>query len=77
MIAACDLLTHIGAVIVDCAVMVELKALGGCAKLQAKYPTVTVSFFPAFFLLQIIAPHKFPLGVEHVRRVNAPKGWSH
>jgi adenine/guanine phosphoribosyltransferase-like PRPP-binding protein len=44
MIAACDLLTNIGAVIVDCAVMVELKALGGCAKLQAKYPSVTVSF---------------------------------
>jgi hypothetical protein len=42
MIAACDLLTHIGAVIVDCAVMVELKALGGSAKLQAKYPGVTV-----------------------------------
>jgi adenine/guanine phosphoribosyltransferase-like PRPP-binding protein len=42
MIAACDLLTNIGAVIVDCAVMVELKALGGSAKLQAKYPSVTV-----------------------------------
>jgi adenine/guanine phosphoribosyltransferase-like PRPP-binding protein len=42
MIAACDLLTHIGAVIVDCAVMVELKALGGCAKLHAKYPSVNV-----------------------------------
>ena len=52
MIAACDLLTQIGAVIVDCAVMVELKALGGAAKLQAKYPYVTVSVatIPSLFL---------------------------
>lgn len=52
MIAACDLLTQIGAVIVDCAVMVELKALGGAAKLQAKYPSVTVSIvtMPSFSL---------------------------
>lgn len=45
MIAACDLLSRIGAVIVDCAVMVELKALGGSAKLQSKYPSVNVRIY--------------------------------
>ena len=42
MIAACDLLTRIGAVIVDCAVMVELKELKGSERLQSKYPSVNV-----------------------------------
>jgi adenine phosphoribosyltransferase len=42
LIAACDLLAAVGATIVECACVVELKALGGYAKLNAKHPTVKV-----------------------------------
>ena len=42
LIAACDLLSSVGATIVECACMVELKMLGGYAKLQAKHPSVKV-----------------------------------
>lgn len=42
LIAACDLLSDVGATIVECACMVELKGLGGYAKLQAKHPNVKV-----------------------------------
>ena len=42
MIAACDLLASVGATIVECACMVELKMLGGYAKLQEKHPSVKV-----------------------------------
>ena len=42
LIAACDLLSSVGATIVECACMVELKMLGGYAKLQAKHPGVKV-----------------------------------
>ena len=42
LIAACDLLSSVGATIVECACMVELKMLGGYAKLQAKHPAVKV-----------------------------------
>lgn len=40
--AACDLLKAVGAVVVECACMVELKALGGYAKLNAKHPEINV-----------------------------------
>jgi adenine phosphoribosyltransferase len=42
LIAACDILKAIGATIVECACMVELKALGGYAKLQARHEGVQV-----------------------------------
>lgn len=42
LIAACDLLASVGATIVECACMVELKGLGGYAKLQARHPGVNV-----------------------------------
>ena len=42
LIAACDLLTTVKATIVECACIVELKMLGGYAKLQAKHPGVKV-----------------------------------
>ena len=42
LIAACDLLASVGATIVECACMVELKMLGGYSKLQAKHPSVKV-----------------------------------
>ena len=43
LIAACDLLSSVGATIVECACMVELKMLGGYQKLQAKHPGVKVT----------------------------------
>lgn len=46
LIAACDLLSSVGATIVECACMVELKMLGGYQKLQAKHPGVKVTAFP-------------------------------
>jgi adenine phosphoribosyltransferase len=42
LIAACDLLSSIGAVVVECACVVELKALGGYEKLQKKHKDVKV-----------------------------------
>jgi adenine phosphoribosyltransferase len=42
LIAACDLLAAVKATIVECACIVELKMLGGYAKLQAKHPGVKV-----------------------------------
>jgi hypothetical protein len=42
LIAACDLLASVGATIVECACMVELKFLGGLAKLQEKHAGVKV-----------------------------------
>jgi len=42
LIAACDILKAVGATIVECACMVELKALGGYDKLQAKHEGVKV-----------------------------------
>jgi adenine phosphoribosyltransferase len=42
LIASCDVLASAGATIVECACIVELKALGGYAKLQAKHPGVQV-----------------------------------
>lgn len=45
LIAACDLLSSVGATIVECACMVELKMLGGYQKLQAKHPGVKVTAF--------------------------------
>ena len=42
LMAACDLLKSVGATIVECACMVELKGLGGYAKLQARHPGVKV-----------------------------------
>jgi len=42
LIAACDLLSSVGATIVECACMVELKGLGGYAKLKARHPDVNV-----------------------------------
>ena len=42
LIAACDLLAAVGADIVECACIVELKFLGGYQKLQAKHPEVKV-----------------------------------
>jgi adenine phosphoribosyltransferase len=42
LIAACDILKAVGATIVECACMVELKALCGYAKLQDKHPGVQV-----------------------------------
>jgi phosphoribosylpyrophosphate synthetase len=45
LIAACDLLASVGATIVECACMVELKMLGGYGKLQAKHPGVKVITF--------------------------------
>jgi len=40
--AACDLLASLDAIIVECACMVELKALGGYQKLQSKHPSTQV-----------------------------------
>ena len=42
LIAACDLLSSVGADIVECACVVQLKALGGYEKLQQKHPSVKV-----------------------------------
>mmetsp|Transcript_8785 Transcript_8785/g.7852 ORF Transcript_8785/g.7852 Transcript_8785/m.7852 type:complete len:198 (-) Transcript_8785:18-611(-) len=42
LVAACDLLSAVGAQIVECACMVELKALGGYSRLQSKHPGVNV-----------------------------------
>jgi adenine phosphoribosyltransferase len=42
LIAACDLLTSIGATVVECACIVELLALGGAEKLKAKHPDTKV-----------------------------------
>jgi adenine phosphoribosyltransferase len=42
LIAACDLLSSVGATIVECACMVELKMLGGYKKLQEKHAGVKV-----------------------------------
>lgn len=42
LIAACDLLRTVGAEIVECACMVELKMLGGYEKLRAKHPDTKV-----------------------------------
>eukprot|EP01034_Spumella_vulgaris_P026713 gene26713-33335_t len=42
LIAACDLIHAVEAVIVECACMVELKCLGGYAKLNAKHPDTKV-----------------------------------
>lgn len=42
LIAACDLLTSVGAEVIECACMVELKALGGYKKLQEKHKTIKV-----------------------------------
>lgn len=42
LIAACDILRAVGMEIVECACMVELKALGGYGKLQEKHPGVKV-----------------------------------
>lgn len=42
LIAACDLLKAVGATIVECACMVELKMLNGYGKLQEKHPGVNV-----------------------------------
>ena len=50
MISACDLLTSIGAVVLECAVMVELKCLGGGDKLRAKHPNSVVR--SCMYLLQ-------------------------
>ena len=42
LIAACDLMKTAGAEVVECACIVELKALGGYGKLQAKHPGTKV-----------------------------------
>jgi adenine phosphoribosyltransferase len=42
LIAACDLLTSVQVTVVECACMVELKALGGYERLRAKYPEMKV-----------------------------------
>jgi len=42
LVASCDLLTNVGAVIVECACVVELKFLNGYGKLQEKHPNVRV-----------------------------------
>lgn len=42
MVAACDLLKAVGATVVECACMVELKALGGYQKLTARHPEIAV-----------------------------------
>jgi adenine phosphoribosyltransferase len=42
LIAACDLLTSVNVTVVECACMVELKALGGYERLRAKYPDIRV-----------------------------------
>ena len=42
MISAVDLLKSIGAIVLECAVMVELKCLGGGDKLRAKHSDVMV-----------------------------------
>lgn len=42
LVAACDLLKAVGATVVECACMVELKMLGGYQKLQAKHPEISV-----------------------------------
>ena len=44
LIAACDLLTSAGATVVECACVVELKALEGYKKLHSKHPSIKVSF---------------------------------
>ena len=43
MIAACDIFASVGAVVVECACMVELKALGGYAKLLERHPSTKVN----------------------------------
>lgn len=42
LIAACDLMTSMQITVVECACMVELKALGGYERLKAKYPDIKV-----------------------------------
>lgn len=42
LIAACDLLHAVGAIIVECACIVELKCLNGYGKLQEKHPGTAV-----------------------------------
>ena len=42
MVAACDLLKQVNAVIVECACVVELKMLKGYEKLQQNHPGVAV-----------------------------------
>lgn len=42
LMAACDLITAVGGTIVECACIVELKMLGGYAKLQQKHAGVKV-----------------------------------
>jgi hypoxanthine phosphoribosyltransferase len=45
LIAACDLLASVGATIVECACMVELKMLGGYKRLQEKHADVKVYMY--------------------------------
>jgi hypothetical protein len=42
LVAACNLLAAVGATVVECACMVELKMLGGYKKLQELHPTTQV-----------------------------------
>ena len=42
LIAACELLVALGAVVVDCGCIVELKALEGTKRLQEKFPDTQV-----------------------------------
>lgn len=56
--AACDLLASLDAIIVECACMVELKALGGYQKLQSKHPSTQVDRHCARSAVHLpIAPH--------------------
>lgn len=50
LIAACDLLTSAGATVVECACVVELKALEGYKKLHSKHPSIKVSFYILSFI---------------------------
>eukprot|EP01041_Mallomonas_annulata_P004322 gene4322-8597_t len=42
LIASCDLIKSLGATVVECACIVELKGLGGKQRLQAKHPEIEV-----------------------------------
>ncbi len=50
MIAACDIFASVGAVVVECACMVELKALGGYVKLLERHPSTKVRSSCSVFL---------------------------
>jgi adenine phosphoribosyltransferase len=60
LIAACDILKAVGATIVECACMVELKALGGYAKLQERHAGVKVYGLISEDILQLegVAPEE-------------------